>query len=137
MPFIVKIALFNEILSRGAGDAALFIAIPMMARAGMNVFFATTRTAKAKGLAYFFKEKMKTEIVCGLSIATGVAVLILLVVMFGSIILPGILFTVLAMIILLFRSWSLKHFGGVTGDLSGAFIEGAEAVLWLAVLLCL
>jgi len=27
----------------------------------------------------------------------------------------------------------LKHFGGLTGDLLGAFIEGMEAVLWLIV----
>ena len=40
----------------------------------------------------------------------------------------------LLIVIYVYRKWSLKHFGGVTGDLSGAFIEGMEAFLWLVVL---
>ena len=39
--------------------------------------------------------------------------------------------------ICLFRSWILKHFGGVTGDLLGASVELSEVILWLTLLLLL
>lgn len=35
----------------------------------------------------------------------------------------------------LYRSWVLKHFGGVTGDILGASVELTEVILWLTLLL--
>ena len=39
--------------------------------------------------------------------------------------------------VLFYRSWTVKHFGGVTGDLCGAFIEGMEVLLWLVLIVYL
>lgn len=134
---IVKIALFHEVLEQGLGHLALFIALPLLARTGVNSYFVTIKSAKNKGLGYFFKEKIETKRVMLLSIIIGVAVLIGLGYVVETVMLPLLLFAVIAVGILLFRRWSLKHFGGVTGDLLGSFIEGMEAVLWIVVLVSL
>ena len=134
---IVKIALFHEVLEQGLGHMVLFIALPFLARAGMNSYFSTIQSAKNKGLAYFFKGKIRANHVILLSIVSAGAVLIGLGYVVGNVMLPLLLFAVIAVGILLFRNWSLKHFGGVTGDLLGTFIDGMEAVLWIVVLVSL
>lgn len=134
---IVKIALFHEVLEQGLGHMALFIALPFLARAGMNSYFATSQSAKSEGLAYFFKEKIKTNYLITLTFVSAAAVLIGLGFIVGNVMLPLLLFTVIVVGIAIFRVWSLKHFGGVTGDLLGTFIEGVEAVLWIVVLVSL
>ena len=134
---IVKIALFHEVLEQDLGHLTLFIALPFLARTGVNSYFAITQSAKNKGLAYFFKGKLGTNRVILLSIISGMAVLIGLGYVVENLMLPLLLFAVIVVGILIFRNWSLKHFGGVTGDLLGTFIEGMEAVLWIVVLLSL
>ena len=134
---IVKIALFNELLILGFGHIMSFAAIPLLARVGMNIYFSTIQPAKNKGLAHFFKENIVTNHIVTLSIISGVFVLIGYGYVSGNVMTPLLLFAVIAAGIVLFRNWSNKHFGGVTGDLSGAFIEGMEAVLWIVLLLSL
>ena len=134
---IVKITLFNELLIRGFGHIISFAAIPLLARVCMNIYFSTIQSAKNKGLAHFFKEKIVTNHVVTWSIISGVIVLIGSGYVAGNIATPLILFAVIVVGLVFFRNWSLKHFGGVTGDLSGAFIEGMEAVLWIVLLLSL
>lgn len=134
---IVKIALFQELIHRNDGLLTYFIAVPLLARAGMNIYFSTTRLAKEKGIAHFFKEKLATGTLIRSSIVTGLAVAVALGFVLHSIVLPIVLFIVVSGAIFLFRSWSLKHFGGVSGDLCGAFIEGTEALLWLAIIICI
>jgi adenosylcobinamide-GDP ribazoletransferase len=131
---VVKVALLNEILLRGHVQLVLFIAIPFLARAGMNIYFTTVPLAKNKGIAQFFKEKMVAKWVTSSSLVSGAVVLILIGLLLKSIILPAILTALLMIVIYFYRKWSLRHFGGVTGDLCGAFIEGMEALLWLTVL---
>jgi len=131
---IVKIAVFNEILMRGTGSSALFIAIPFLARAAMNVYFSTVRLAKDKGIAHFFKEKMSTTRLIGWTLVSSAVILFVVGFVLKSVLIPVVLAVVIGVAFFTFRNWSLKHFGGVTGDLCGAFIEGMEALLWLAVL---
>lgn len=131
---IVKIALFHEILVRGLENWALFAAIPFLSRVGMNICFTTMQSAKNKGIAFFFKEKMASKRVLMGSILSGIIMLIALGYIVESIVVPLLLFAVIGIGIILFRNWAKKHFGGITGDLAGAFIEGMEAVLWLVVL---
>ncbi|WP_203248417.1 adenosylcobinamide-GDP ribazoletransferase [Sporosarcina beigongshangi] len=131
---VVKIALFHEILMRGTANIALFIVIPFLARAALNVYFTTVGLAKDKGIAHFFKEKMAGNVVIGCSVAASVVLLVAVGLLINSLLLPIGLFAVLAVALVVFRSWSRKHFGGVSGDLCGAFIEGTEALLWMTVL---
>lgn len=50
--------------------------------------------------------------------------------------LPVVLVVVLAIALFIFRQFTLRNFGGVSGDLLGASIEGMEVVLWVTLLLC-
>jgi adenosylcobinamide-GDP ribazoletransferase len=134
---IVKIALFQELLYRNDVLLSYFIAVPLLARAGMNVYFSTTRLAKEKGIAHFFKGKLATATLIATSIGIGIAIAVVLGFILHSIVVPAILLIVVCGAVFLFRSWSLKHFGGVSGDLCGAFIEGTEALLWLAIIICI
>ncbi|HJF33172.1 MAG TPA: adenosylcobinamide-GDP ribazoletransferase [Sporosarcina psychrophila] len=131
---IVKIALFNEILMRGTGNSALYIAIPFLARATMNLYFSKVRLAKDKGIAHFFKEKISANVVVGWTLISSAAILFAIGFLLKSVLIPVVLTVLLAVALVTFRNWTLKHFGGVTGDLCGAFIEGLEALLWLTVL---
>lgn len=134
---ILKIALFHEVLLRGQGSVALFMGIPFLARATMNLYFTTTVPAKNEGLAYFFKEKLQPKNVVGMSVVGILLCLFAIGYLLESLWIPLVFTGVLGLAILLYRNWSLKHFGGVTGDLAGAFVEGMEAVLWLGVLVLL
>lgn len=131
---IVKIALFNEILMRGTGNSALYIAIPFLARATMNLYFSKVRLAKDKGIAHFFKEKISANVVLGWTLISSAAILFAIGFLLKSVLIPAVLTVLLAVTLVTFHNWTLKHFGGVTGDLCGAFIEGLEALLWLTVL---
>lgn len=134
---IVKITLLEELIHRDIELLPFFIAVPFLARAGMNIYFSSTRLAKEKGIAHFFKEKLGAGIVLASSAVLGLAVLVVLGFALHSIVLPVVLFLVAMGAILLFKNWSDKHFGGVSGDLCGAFIEGTEALLWLAIIICI
>ncbi len=134
---VVKIALFEELLHRNDGLLLLFIAVPLLARAGMNVYFSTTRLAKEKGIAHFFKGKLAKGKLIAWSIGTGAATIVALGLVLHSIFVPIVLLGVVATAAFLFRRWSLQHFGGVSGDLCGAFIEGTEVLLWLAIIICI
>lgn len=131
---LVKVALFHEVLLRGFGSMALFVAIPFLTRVAMNICFTTLKSAKNKGIAYFFKEKIGTKQVLIGSVGSGVVMLIGLGYLIENFRVSLLLFGVIVIGIFLFRNWAKKHFGGITGDLAGAFIEGMEAVLWLVVL---
>ncbi len=131
---VVKIALFNELLLRDNSSLILLMTIPLLARAGMNIYFATERLAKNKGIAHFFQEKMSGKTVVVSTLIISAAALLLLGITMGTFSVPLALAMLLLVGIFLYRKWSLRHFGGVTGDLCGAFIEGVEALLWLTVL---
>jgi len=131
---IVKIALFNEILMQGYGHIIPFIVIPFLVRITLNLYFTTTQAAKETGIAHFFKEKMDVKLVFYISLISGLLVLIGVGLLTSNLILPLIIVGVITVLLLLYRSWSVKHFGGISGDLSGALIEGLEVVLWFIVL---
>lgn len=134
---VVKVALFEELIHRSEGLLPYFIAVPLLARAGMNVYFSTTRLAKEKGIAHFFKEKLVVGKLMAWSVIVAIAVAVALGFIIHSLIVPSVLVISTAAVVFIFRSWSLKHFGGVSGDLCGAFIEGTEALLWLAIIICI
>lgn len=134
---IFKIALFYELLIRQEASLILFIMIPFLARASMSIYFTITPTGKEKGLASFFKDKMAGRKILISSIVGSLFMLIVLFIYTANFLAGLILLVVIGSLIIWFRNWSLKHFGGVTGDLCGAFIEGGEVIFWLVVLVLL
>lgn len=131
---LLKIGTFYELFARNVNDLILyFIFIPVISRIGMLILFNISKTAKDEGLAAYFKKQV---------IPRTLSIFILLyIVLIGiaCVILKSYIFAFLILcasfIALLYRKWTNHHFGGMTGDLLGAFYEGIELVLWLVVLL--
>ena len=134
---IFKIALFNELLIQGNGHMLWFVLVPLLARATMTIYFTALAPAKEVGIVAFFKKKMVGKQIFIFNVTLVLLILIILCIYLGTFVLPISLLFVMSIIIILSYKWSMKHFGGVSGDLCGAFIEGMEAVLWLVVFVLL
>lgn len=130
---LVKVGVIYEALQHG-GFVLIpyFICIPMLARMAILLYFLMTNTSKEKGLAAYFKKTVEPRLLAGLLAVyiTG---------LFGFAILlqlPGVAvcFVIMALVVGVYRYWTKKNFGGMSGDLLGALCEGMEVVLWMTVL---
>ncbi|PID23427.1 adenosylcobinamide-GDP ribazoletransferase [Sporosarcina sp. P7] len=129
----LKIGLFIEILQLVNGWA-LLVAVPILSRATLVGYYTLTKTAKTSGIAYFFKQQFLRGRMLVTSSAISVVTIVLLSIQFRSILLTPVMLLVICLAIWLYHRWTIKHFGGVTGDLCGAFIEGMEVLLWLVLI---
>lgn len=131
---VLKIGVIYEMLLFGQLAIVPFlIFIPFIARMGMLLFFVTMQPAKEKGLAAYFKGIVIQN---KLAVLIGVQSLLAFICWFYiGVFSLFILVVVMLFVVVIYRNWSKKHFGGVTGDLLGALGEGLEVVLWLTILL--
>lgn len=134
---LMKIAVIVEVVMQEIELVYFLIAIPFLARAALNICFATLPSAKKKGLGFFFKERLAARPVMMISVFYMVVPLLLYSFKFEQYLFSFSLLIVLGSSIVIFRRWALRNFKGMTGDLAGAFIEGMEVLLWLAILLLL
>lgn len=133
---VLKIGFIYEMLLHGQLAIVPFlIFIPFIARMGMLLYFVTMQPAKEKGLAAYFKGIVIQN---KLAVLIGVQSILAFVCWFYiGVSSLFILVVVMLITVIIYRNWSKKHFGGVTGDLLGALGEGLEVVLWLTILLCI
>lgn len=133
---VLKIGVIYEMLLFGQLAIVPFlIFIPFIARMGMLFYFATMQPAKEKGLAAYFKGIVIQN---KLAVLIGVqSILAFVFWLYMGVFSLFILVVVMLIAVVIYRNWSKKHFGGVTGDLLGALGEGLEVVLWLTILLCI
>ena len=114
----------------------MVIIVPFLTRVGMSFYFLSLKCAKEKGLAYYFRTHIYvTRLNIGMLLSFVLGLVIVLAVTQFSM-LPIILVIVLGIALVLFRQFTMRNFGGVSGDLLGASIEGMEVVLWVTLLLC-
>lgn len=133
---LVKLGFVYELLEQGHLAVIPFIVlIPYTARLGMLVYFISMRTSKQTGLAAYFKQ----QVVGGkLLVISLVIFAILSAIIFSmNVVSYFILVAVMLLAVLMYRHWSYKHFGGMSGDLLGALGEGLEVLLWIVALLCI
>lgn len=108
-------------------------AISVFSRIGLLILFSTTASAKGTGLAAFFQQKADFKII---KIFAGVFLFsasVLAVYVFGW--WPAVAMAAALLVsLVIFRRWCFRNFGGVTGDLFGAYMEGIEVVLWTVLL---
>ncbi|WP_277586918.1 adenosylcobinamide-GDP ribazoletransferase [Psychrobacillus antarcticus] len=133
---IGKVIIVAEVISAESFHWIFVMLIPFFSRATLVLLFSITNTAKTSGLAYYFKGKMNANVVivaaaCHFFIGLG------LVGWMTNWMIAVTMAAMLVAFICIFRSWVLKNFGGVTGDLLGASVEFLEVVLWLTLLLLL
>ncbi|WP_085991584.1 adenosylcobinamide-GDP ribazoletransferase [Oceanobacillus senegalensis] len=111
----------------------LILFIPFLSKNVMGIVLLTIPTAKEEGMAAFFKNAARPKILWIYPIY-----IIILIGVMGSI--NGNLIYILLMLAitamgcyLFIRCKVIKWFGGVTGDVLGATVEGTELILWMMV----
>lgn len=130
---LLKVGFVYEAFAKGQFESIPFIVfIPFLARVGMLIYFLTMPTSKQKGLAAYFKgvvlPKQLSAILCFLGIVAFAVWIYFELFHFFIFVL------IMLCAVFMYRKWSMKHFGGMSGDLLGALGEGMEVLLWLAVL---
>ncbi|QUG40463.1 adenosylcobinamide-GDP ribazoletransferase [Psychrobacillus sp. INOP01] len=133
---IGKVIIISEVLTTESFHWIFVLLIPFFSRVTLGLLFSLTNTAKTSGLAYYFKQRMNANIViittaCHFFIGLGI-----LGWMTNWMVTVTVAVVIFAFICL-FRSWVLKNFGGVNGDLLGASVEISEVILWLTLLVLL
>ncbi|WP_234398924.1 adenosylcobinamide-GDP ribazoletransferase [Planococcus massiliensis] len=128
---IGKILIISEVIYHVSLTAVLFI--PFLSRTGLLLLFSTLGSAKKDGLAFFFQNKANKKSLIAVSFIYIAIVLVVLVIVCGWQ-LAFVQFIAFAVSIGLYRNWCKRHFGGVTGDLFGAYLEGVEWLLWAILL---
>ncbi|PKH11841.1 adenosylcobinamide-GDP ribazoletransferase [Planomicrobium sp. MB-3u-38] len=135
MALIVMIAGKLIIVSETALTVSLWMIlfIPAISRIGLLLIFSSTQSAKSSGLAAFFQSKTDYRKIARWGFLWFVLIMAAAAMLVGwQLTLVIILsFTVAS---LWYRNWCMKHFGGVTGDLFGTYIEGMELLLWILLL---
>ncbi|WP_261128902.1 adenosylcobinamide-GDP ribazoletransferase [Bacillus sp. Marseille-Q3570] len=129
-----KFLFIYEIVSRITFTSYLLIIIlPFLSKGLMGLILMTVQQAKEEGLAYHFRKAGDSPI--GLVyliywiVITGLVTLI----DFGTLLPIMIMFIVVMSCFILLRSKTVKWFGGITGDVLGASVEGVELMLWMTI----
>ena len=131
---LLKVAFFYELFNRGlVNQLVYFVVIPFLGRLSILIYFLTMKNVKQTGLAAYFKSQVNDKQVW----IAIVLYTVILVAVFTYFSLPLVFLLFLSMIVVvaIYRIWTIKNFGGMTGDLMGALYEGMELILWGILLL--
>jgi len=131
-----KFVILHELLVQHKFALWMLIFIPLLTRVGMSFYFMSLKCSKEKGLAYFFKSHIKQYVLISFMLITLIVAYTIVFLIAGFTFVPIVLLVVLAIALVVFRQFTMRNFGGVSGDLLGASIEGMEVVLWITLLLC-
>lgn len=110
---------------------ALVLLIPFLSKSVMGAALLTVKPAKDSGLAVLFQSAgtARTLAVYPFYLAAAVAVCFFIEPIW---IWPVLILSGVAVIsLLLIRNRAVKWFGGITGDVLGASVEGTELLLWM------
>lgn len=124
--FIYEIITYTTMATYG-----LIVLIPFLSKGIMGMMLVTVPAAKKEGLAYMFGQAGNPR-----SLVVYAIYLLLVIGALGSIwtgyLLPAFLFMLIAIgCYFSIRAKAVKWFGGITGDVIGASVEGTENMLWM------
>lgn len=131
---IAKMLFFYEIILRlQTMTYVLIVMVPFFGKTFMGWILCLTPLAKDRGMGYFFQRATKRGT---LFIYFFYIILSFLVVwvwkrhLFLFIMVIGV---ITSLIFIYVRKKVIHWFGGITGDVAGASVEGVESCLWMAV----
>ncbi|WP_221564978.1 adenosylcobinamide-GDP ribazoletransferase [Alkalihalobacillus sp. TS-13] len=111
----------------------LIIILPFLSKGLMGLLLMTVPLAKEEGLAYHFRKAGDSSMRLVYSVYwIGITGLVSLI-DFGTLFPIMIMFIVVMVCFILLRSKTVKWFGGITGDVLGASVEGVELMLWMTI----
>jgi adenosylcobinamide-GDP ribazoletransferase len=105
----------------------LIVAIPLLSKSVLGVLLLTVKSAKKEGLGVWFQRAATPKVLW----FYPVYILGFLVIAIQNFLLVGLLIIVAAGCVFFFRRKAVKWFGGMTGDVLGASVEGTELILWM------
>lgn len=121
-----KTLLFSELFTHNINDYSLCF-IPIYSRLGMSILLNNLPFAKSSGLAVILGSSRNRYDNIAL------AVMFLTLSILNMNIIPVILILCLIIHVLI----CMKIFGGITGDLLGAFVEASEVIMLFGVIMCI
>lgn len=124
--FIYEIITYTTLASYG-----LIVLIPFLSKGIMGMMLVTVPAAKKEGLAYMFGQGGNP---CSLVVYPIYLLLVMgaLGFIWAGLLLPASLLLLVAVGCYFFiRVKAVKWFGGMTGDVIGASVEGTENILWM------
>jgi len=128
---LLKVGVISELFAKGTRFGAPMIFIPVLSRLLQSFMLHVFPSAKADGLTKIFGVlEKKNRLFLGFLFAVACAAL-LLTAGLRSLVLPSTALLYLAV----FYFSSKRQFGGITGDLLGAFLELSELLMFCSLLL--
>ena len=108
----------------------LIVLIPLYSQMITGLLLNGVKPAKEEGIAYFFQQGKDQRLAVHYGFWLAMAGLFFIFITGGMFVF--LLLTIIAALFFLFaRRGAIKHFSGITGDLLGASLEGAELLLWM------
>ena len=131
---LLKIGFIHEALIRDEQHILYyFIIVPFLSRIALLFYFLISKPVKETGLAFYFKSQVIPKKVW-FALTLYILLFTAFIIYFLNIYVMFLLL-VLLLAVFLYKKWTVKNFGGMTGDLLGALYEGSEVLLWAVVLL--
>ncbi|MEK4145527.1 adenosylcobinamide-GDP ribazoletransferase [Robertmurraya sp. FSL W8-0741] len=110
----------------------LLMLIPFLGKSVMGIVLVTIPSAKKDGLAALFQEAGNSRSLAGYPLYL-IVIATIFISGWSGIMLPLIILVGVAILCYyLIRVKVVKWFGGITGDVLGASVEGTEIMLWMA-----
>jgi adenosylcobinamide-GDP ribazoletransferase len=121
--------IYESTLNAEALSYIFIAAIPFLSKSVMGVLLLTVKSAKNEGLGSLFQKTGSPKVLwIYLVYIAGFLILVNKAMLLG-----GTLIIVAAGCLLFCKRKAVKWFGGITGDVLGATVEGTELILWMTV----